>query len=264
MFITALFLRSFLTMAIIVMSVTASTAADISWGPATNIVGESNVSTLGTLVGAFNIGPTGVPDTTVNGVLFQGFAVPLFSTSATFGNFTLTRGPENVGSSFLSRSDLGSALPPFSSLSAAYQTLLSSGTGTPDCSFTLTITGLSVGTIYQFQWWDNDSHLGAGVRTIATAGPNITPGASVTLSSNTGDGGGVGGIGQFAIGNFMADTDTQIISFRCPTAPLGVNNINAFQLRVIPEPSTWLLLILGALPFAGLRPKGESHGRIRG
>ena len=61
-------------------------AGPITWGSATNISGDTDVVTTGTLVGALNPGPFGVPNTTVNGVTFQAaaFTHPF---SDTFGNF---------------------------------------------------------------------------------------------------------------------------------------------------------------------------------
>ena len=64
-------------------------AALITWGSATTISGDTDVSTSGTLVGAFNIGGTGVPSTTVNGVTFQSFAVGS-TTGGTVANFALS------------------------------------------------------------------------------------------------------------------------------------------------------------------------------
>ena len=157
MSLTSSLLRFLLSTTAIAALVTSSAAAPITWGSASNISGDSDVNTLGTLVAAFNVGPNGVPDTTVNGVLFQGFPVVTFSSGATSGNFAFTTMP--ITSSFLSESDFGSAMPPFSNLSAPYQTLLSSGTGTPQGVVVLTISGLSLGTLYQFQWWDNNSNL---------------------------------------------------------------------------------------------------------
>ena len=50
-------------------------AAAILWGSPNTISGNTDVDTTGTLVGAFNMGGTGVPTTTVNGVTFTGIAL---------------------------------------------------------------------------------------------------------------------------------------------------------------------------------------------
>ncbi len=236
MLLTSSRLRFLLSAAATVMFALSSAAAPITWAPASNISGDSDVSTLGTLVGAFNIGGTGVPNTTVNGVLFQGFALPTNASSATSGNFTFTAGMLDP---FVSDSSYGSNSPPFSNLSPSYQTLLSSAAFVSHASFTLTISGLTGGTLYQFQWWDNNANGGALNQTTATTAPT-----SVTLVRNT------GGLGQFATGTFLADAATETIVF---TSPQFGPQINAFQLRVIPEPSTWMLLSAGALLLVRFR-----------
>ena len=66
----------------------------------------------------------------------------------------------------------------------------------------------------------------------------------MTLVNHTG---AQGGLGQFVTGTFVADAAAETIVFHSPTTPLAGPQINAFQLRVIPEPSTWMLLSAGAL-----------------
>jgi hypothetical protein len=207
----------------------------ITWGSPTNISGDTNVSTTGALVAAFNMNGSAV---TVNGVNFAAFPVAGGSTTATSGNFTFNETPGTL----VAPTNLGSANPPFNNLSANYQTLLSSAISTSDNNaLTLTITGLVVGQTYQFQWWLNaSSNFTLGYGTTATS-PN-----PVTLDSNTTDTNG--GLGQFVIGTFLCGADTQIITFTgidSTNAP----TLNAFQLRnlSIPEPSTVALLAVGAL-----------------
>lgn len=163
-------------------------AGIITWGAPTNISGDTDVSTNGTLVGAFNIGGPGVGSTTVNGVTFTGLA--LTGSSVTSGAFTFT-----IPTGFASSNSVGSALPPFSTLSAPYQGLLSSAAGDFSTPFTLTMSGLTVGQQYEFEWWFNFS---SGLSSPTTA----AAGNSVTLNSNTT--GLAGGLGQFAIGTFTA------------------------------------------------------------
>src|SRR4051812_43188466 len=67
----------------------ASHGAVITWGAATNISGISDVTTAGTLVGAFNLGADGVSQATVNGVTFAPFAYTAPTT--TVGNFQITQ-----------------------------------------------------------------------------------------------------------------------------------------------------------------------------
>ena len=210
-------------------------AANINWGAQQQITGDNNVSTTGNLIGAFNVGDTGVPGTTVNGVIFQPFAAP--GGNGMSGNFIMTPGGGGV---FNSNTAGGSNLPPFSTLSPQYQTLLMSYVTPLFSPVTLTISGLVMGGQYQFQFWSNLSSQSFGYQITATGGNN-----SITLSCNTL--GKQGGLGQFVIGSFIADATTQNISF------LGDGDggfLNAFQLRQVPEPRSATLLLAGLL--AGL------------
>ena len=203
----------------------------ITWGSPTNISGDTNVSTTGSLVAAFNMAGSAV---TVNGVTFAAFPVTGGTTTATSGNFTFNESPGFL----VPWTSLGSASPPFSNLSANYQTLLSSAISTSDNNaLTLTISGLVLGQQYQFQWWLNAStNFTVGFGTTATS-PN-----PVTLDSNTTDTNG--GLGQFVIGTFFCGAPTQIITFTgidSSNAP----TVDAFQLRAVPEPATATSLVLG-------------------
>jgi hypothetical protein len=202
-------------LAILAFSAATTQAANITWGAPTAISGDTNVSTNGTLVSAFNIGGPGVASTTVNGTLFT--AMPLSGTSVTIGNFTFSS-----ATALTEDNNVGSIVAPFILLSAQYQALLSSVGGGPT-AVTLTMSGLVLSATYEFQWWSNTS---------ANPGPFITTataGGVVTLSSNTGGGlGGVGGVGQYAIGSFTADANFQTIVFSNPN---DLSAINGFQLR---------------------------------
>lgn len=205
-------------------------ASFVNWGVATNISGDSDVSTTGMLVGAFNLGDTGpgdtgVADTTVNGVTFTGLVIPNGSKSVTSGNFTLA-----IADSFLSSNDFGSLSAPFSSLTAPYQALLSSAAGDSATPFTLTMGGLTPGAAYEFEWWSNGSQNAfSDILTTASATNDVTLNLNTSAS--------VGGVGQFAVGNFVADASPQVITFSSNDSDV----VNGFQLRVIPapEPATW-------------------------
>ena len=239
-------------------------AAIITWGPATNITGDADVATTGTLFGALNIGfgtppPPGVP-LSVNGVPFA--PVGLAGSSTTSGNFTFTTSPTFAGSNF----DISGGSP-YANLSSAYQTLLQSFGGTMNPGgqpFTLTIGGLTVGHKYDFEWWSNDSSaddFGFFGATEATAGN------SVTLVSNTH--GVEGALGQFAIGTFTADATTEVITFspgiaggavpdELPAVPtvidaLQVRDVTPAAVPAVPEPSSLALLSLGGLALVGWR-----------
>jgi hypothetical protein len=221
----------------------AAQAASFTWGSPQNISGDSDVSTTGSLVDAYNIGSTGVSSQTVNGVLFQSFAVPNLSSGATSGNFAIS------GVSIQSSNTLGgSSSAPFTNLSSAYQAVLAPEIVSNNTPFTLTISGLTLGGQYQFEWWANESIPG-------TARTTATSGNSVTLADNVS--GADGGLGQFALGSFTADASTQVVTFNPVIS--GVFNfaeLNAFQLRQISGPAgvpeTGGTLALLALALGGL------------
>ena len=212
---------------------TATThAATITWSAPTNISGDTDVITTGTLVTARNLSQTQVTST-VNGVFFDIFPVPN-GTNAIVGLPNVA----NFGIFDLESSDTayGSNIAPYNALSTSYQTLLSSGAGSSTGStLTLTLLGLTNGTPYLFQWWTNDSDLTYGGVNSTTASANN----SVTLDENTTN--AVGGIGQWASGSFIASGTNQAITFSGPRP-----EISAFQLRtVVPEPSSFILAAFG-------------------
>ena len=63
--------------------------------------------------------------------------------------------------------------------------------------FTLTMSGLTAGHQYQFEWWNNTSTGTLLTDTTAVAGNSVTLLSNTTFS--------VGGLGQFAVGTFTAD-----------------------------------------------------------
>lgn len=173
----------------------------------------------------------------MNGVTFAPFAIPSGGTgSVSVGNFTLgfakSRDADNTA--------FGASSAPFSSLSTSYKSLLQSGVVDSDINgtggrITLTMSGLSVGTTYTFQWWSNDSQ-----PVLVPGSTTATSGNSVALDYNSTN--AAGGVGQFAVGTFIADSSTQVITFS-NSADWPV--VNAFQLRAIPEPATAGMLAAG-------------------
>src|SRR5438270_7867015 len=160
------------------------------------------------------------------------------TTSTTMGNYTFSE-----TSHILAISGLGSASPPFSNLSASYQSLLSSAISSDDNNtLTLTISGLTVGHQYEFEFFLNGSN-SAGTDNLRTTASAPNP---VSLDDNTSN--AIGGTGQYVIGTFNCGSVNEIISFT-GTDSTQAPTVNAFQLRdltVVPEPSTIALLGLGA------------------
>ncbi len=214
--------------------------AVITWGSPQNISGDSDVFTGGTLVNAYHLGGATVQSSTVSGVTFQAFAFPGDqSQTATVGNYNFTETSDFL----VFYNNLGSNVAPFSSLSSSYQALLSTAGGASfESTLVLTISGLTVGQDYVFQFFTSNaanttsSFSGSNLSTSATAGN------SVALVDNTT--GADGGLGQFAIGTFTATDVTQTIDFN-GGPNFQVPTINAFQLSAVPEPSSIALMLLG-------------------
>src|SRR5262249_2774173 len=155
---------------------------------------------------------------TVNGVTFTGGNS--LDDVPTGGHFTLTA----TGTSLAEDHNTGSgAPPPFSTLPAPYQTLLSNYTRvqTPD-TMTLTMSGLTTGHQYEFECWSNQTNSSTNISTTVSDGNNVT------LSSNTTS--ALGGLGQFAVGTFQAGgSGTETVTFSGSVTVL----VNGFQLRDI-------------------------------
>lgn len=151
-------------------------AASITWGAATTVAGDTDVSTSGTLVYAVRLYSAASSDPTINGVTF----------TAPGTNATITGAINQDG--------IGAP----SGFSAVYQQLLGSDSwGSPT---TVTLNNLTVGTTYQLQVWANDSRSGA-----AGQQETFTAGNSVVLNKNVGG----TGYGQYAVGTFTASSTTQ-------------------------------------------------------
>ena len=205
----------------------------ITWSGPTNISGETDVRNDGSLVAAFNMNGLA---TTVNGVAFAAWTFPFMATTTSMGNFTITESPGHL----TNRSSRPSISAPSAILARITGTSLAATTSSPDDdnnTITLTITGLTLGKTYEFQWWLNASQYagtGPGFRTNASA-----PG-TVSLDDNTTN--QFGGLGQNVIGTFVAADTMEVITFNGADSTQAPT-INAFQLRVVPEPSAAALLI---------------------
>ena len=231
--------------AIMTVAAPITEAVDVvTWGTATGITGDSDVSTNGTLIYAYNLGASGVTSTTVNGVTFDAWTIPQVGKTTTFNQVTFT---ETDAGRLHSYNTLGSIQSPFSGLSSVYQALLSTaGTSTNPNTINLTLGGLTAGKSYEFQWWSNNSSLQANPSFGETyLNTTSTAGNSVLLQANPT--GVLGNLGQYVIGTFTASGTSQVISYNGTSPSRAL--INAIQLRDItnvPEPSTYALAAIAS------------------
>ena len=207
-------------------------AAVIKWGRATDISGDANVSTAGTLVSAYSFyGGSPIVSPVVNGVTFMGLAVANGNLTTFPGGAITSSGGMTSFSNFNNSSGAYGAPPTFpASFSSEYQSLLTAAffSSAPADPLILTLKKLKPGREYQFEVWVNDARSLAAGRTEKVGGK---VGNSVTLAYYTGK----LGAGQVVLGIFTADsTGHQVITFTGigPTSP----QVNAFQLRTIPAP----------------------------
>lgn len=224
------------SLAVLGASPAASAAGIITWGAASYIHADSDVVTTGTLVQANVMGLVGMAATTVNGVTFAPFEMG-GSKSVTVGNVTLS---STVGAlSAHNLYDFGSS--DFTALSAPYQAMLISAGYADNASETLTISmsGLSVGADYLVQFWVNDS------RALNNRSETLNDGNGNTVVLNYGNSANTPTVGQFVVGRFTATFATEAFTFTGAES----SQVNAFQLRSIPEPCA---AALGGLAFLTL------------
>lgn len=231
----------------------------VTWGAAQNISGDSDVNTNGNLVYAYNLGASGVTDTTVNGVQFSAWAFPPSSPPISVTTIGSVSFIESFGI-LESYNTLGTTTGNFSGLSSAYQAMLSTaGTSSNAATVSLTMGGLTTGKSYEIQWWLNNSALLINVDTVAAfQQTTATATNSVLLNANVGT--VVGNLGQYVIGSFTATDSSAVIEYNGTGTYIFDNRpmINAFQLRdvtAVPEPSTYVLAVIagGTLVFHARR-----------
>jgi len=231
-------------------------AATVIWDAPSPITGDSDVCTDGTLVAAYNFGDVGVAGSIVSGVGFAPFEVPNNEQFASVGVFSLAT--ETGGYFYSSNIDLGSLLDPFASLSLPYQEILSSACSVDAfgrSKLLLTMGGLSPGQQYIVEFWSSSS---TSYFTNVTNKTVYTAGNATSLDSNTVD--QVGGVGQWVIGTFQADSGVQVFEISAGEAQNDWLVLNAFQLRTVPEPSICGLLGM-CVSLALMRSRIRSGGK---
>ena len=180
----------------------------ITWGPATTVADDTDVSTDGTAVFAYDWNNS---VQTVNGVKFTApgsGAVISGGLNGNYGGFLTGTGA------------------PATTLSTAYQNILTGGEydggANPD---TVTLKNLVFGDQYEVQIWADDSRSCCDTRSVMVTNAD---GNGVTLEYNTLQ--ALGGLGQYTIGMFTAYGPTEIIGLQgAPSS--GSTQINALQLR---------------------------------
>lgn len=194
-----------------------ASAANIIWQSPQAIAASTDVSTQGTLVQARSQGPT----VTVNGVSFSPAA----------GNYTSTG--FNAGhNDYLPMSFIGAN----DTEGQNYATLLDTAHYmSPNGAASFTFSNLTIGQNYLLQFWVADYRNSPEDRQLTLTAGN-TSGVLHHLN-NTGI------QGSFVIGTFTADALSQTVNVSDTHEP----QINAVQLRAIPEPSSALLGGLGLL-----------------
>lgn len=228
----------------------AAHGAAIIWGPVSGITGDADVSTSGALVGAYNFAGA---QTTVNGVSFAPWqlgatinkgACPSLPATGTYttGNYALAYSLNNCGGDQIGESDTSSLAAPYSALSSAYRSLLGTAGSRGDKEILLTLGGLTAGQAYEIQFWVNDSN---NFDPPGNTYP-LTIDNTVDLDPNTSI--IAGGLGQFVLGNFVADASSQSLSLY--GGEVGI--FNGFQLRAlpaaaVPEPASVALVALGLI-----------------
>ena len=224
----------------------------VTWSAPQKMTADTNVRTDGTLVGAFTAG--GVNNaTTVNGVSFS--HVSPTSSLATFGSVA-TAVPLATSADAWAFYGLGpgeNGTPADPTLSPAYAKLAEGGilgyangfalTG----GVALTLQNLTPGQEYLFQTWVNDSRGAVGFRQQTLSADGFTSGVMAFNST-----GANGGNGSFVVGTFTAVGDSLTINY-VPGAG-GIGQMNAFQVRAVPEPGSLALAGIGIAAAAwGLR-----------
>ncbi|BDS06610.1 hypothetical protein NT6N_16500 [Oceaniferula spumae] len=206
--------------------ISSASAAVITFGSADLSTSATDISTNGTLVEAINLvsddSQIGGGTLDINGVTFT-------NTNLLGNNYAFTTG--------VSTGD--------ANLDVLFSTLGYTGAAVQ------TLTGLTNGQQYELQLFIGD-------------GRGFTAGRTMTFGDNDGDTGndathtysdGAGTIleGTSAIGTFTAVGTTQDFIFGVDGGPGG--DLNAYQLRAIPEPSSLALLGLGGLALVFRRRK---------
>lgn len=207
----------------------SSHAATITWLTPQDITGsETDISTTGTGLLGYN-GAADNSSQTVNGVTFSNSGVGKNDYTYTQSGVTMTLTGFNGNFSPWANYNPGSGegVP---SLTGDYLTLLEDGAYSQgSASGSINLSGLSIGNEYEVQLWVID-----GRNATNAARTQVLTGSTDTTMSYK----------QYVIGTFKADSTVQSIAIDGSSFGLQVN---AFQLRLVPEPGSLALFAIGSV-----------------
>jgi hypothetical protein len=213
-------------------SSTRAAASPITWiGGAHNTTSAAaDVNNSGSFVDGVYMGSTTTAETIGTTTFYPEAGVGTGSVSSAGAG----PGDINISTADVFGGDIGTTAP-------GYLDVLSRnayGPGSMTNVVTMTFSHLTSGVTYQFQIWSATPN---GEMQTFTDGTH-----SVTLN-------GTPTPGQFALGQFTAVGTTESLTYTGPNAGFPV--VNAIDLRLVPEPASVLLMILGGigLCLAGLR-----------
>ena len=221
-----------------------SNAATITWslGQMNATLGDAvvyngGIGSGGSVVWAYDFGSTNTGTTLVNGVTFQ---------KATVSGTTLVRTGLNIGAS---GGNLGNGTVYYdtipsgvsSSLAALYDDAIYGFATNINTSLNLSLSSLVVGQRYNLQLFMGDFRAAAGGRTQTVSdGVTTTPAFSQYVST---------GFLNFYNGTFVADATTQNVTINGVGTTASVPILNAASLQAIPEPSTYLMVLMLGILF---------------
>jgi hypothetical protein len=221
--------------------------AQVLWGSAQNITGNSDVNNQGNTVAAYAFTGNAA---TANGVSFTSTTnITGAVASYSLANLMVTSSGNdifgsNVGNPFATGNN------PNASLDPEIRVITANGLFGGASTFTLSLTSLSLNTNYLVQLWVNDSRSFGLARseTVTSVGGN-----SVVLNFNTGT--GDGGLGQWVTGTFNTGSSTSQDFTILGNVATQINALQLRDLGVVPEPSVAALLGLAGLASLMLRNK---------
>ena len=123
----------------------------------------------------------------------------------------------------------------FSALTPPYKKLLTGGVYNSGTAATASLNNLTVGRVYAVQVFVNESrYVTSGNEFMRDMNVTSTGGNTVNLKYNTQQ--VAGGVGQFALGTFVADATSQSFTLNAGTAATSkATQVNAMQLRDVTD-----------------------------